>query len=86
MSALIVIAAWPKNRRETLRVALDRYKEVDLVDVRVCIALDATTGVLTPTAKGISLSVSKLPALVAALSAAEARARALGLIDGEALA
>ena len=85
MSALIVIATWPKNSRETLRVALDRYKDMDLVDVRVCVALDATTGALTPTAKGISLSVSKLPALVAALSAAEARARALGLI-GEASA
>lgn len=81
---LVVIATLEKNSRETVRVALDRYRGCDLVDVRVCVELTASSGVQTPTAKGVSLAVCRLPALVAALTAAEAKARELGLIGEDA--
>ena len=70
-----------KNKRETLRIALDHYRGCDLVDVRVCVELTSVAGVLTPTAKGVALSIAKLPALIEALTAAEAKARELGWIS-----
>lgn len=80
----IIIAAFPKNRRETFRVALDQWQGVDLVDLRVTVDLTGTSGVQSPTKRGVSLNVALLPQLVAALQEAEARARELGLIGGDA--
>ena len=76
----VVVALLAKNSRETVRVALDSYRGSALVDVRVCVELTATSGLLTPTGKGVSLAVAKLPELLAALTAAEAKVRELGLI------
>jgi hypothetical protein len=78
----IVVAELPKNRRETLRVALDRYGGMDLIDIRVCVELTAACHVQTPTKKGVSLNIAQLPALRQALADAEARARELGLLPG----
>ena len=80
----VVIANLATNSRETVRVALDAYRGCELVDVRVCVELTASSGVQTPTAKGVSLAVSKLPELAAAFAAAEAKARELGLIGEDA--
>jgi hypothetical protein len=69
------IIAWlPKNRREQVRVALDRYRGADLIDVRVCVELTSTTGRLMPTSKGVSLKIEQLPELIEALEAARAEA------------
>lgn len=76
----IVIARLDKNRREQLRVALDRYQGINLLDLRVTVDLTEASGVQTPTKKGISIQVRQLPALLDALHQAEARARQLGLI------
>jgi len=75
-----VIATLPKNRRETIRVALEAYRGIELVDVRVMAALDDDTGLTVPTKKGISLRVEQLPALIEALQDAEAEARRRGLL------
>ena len=81
MSAPVVIATLQKNPRQSLRVALTRYRDMDLIDVRVCVPLGCAAEVLSPTAKGVSLNVAMLPALVLALTAAETKARELGLIE-----
>ena len=83
-SQSVVVATVAKNNRETVHVALRRFDGLDLVDVRVWTKPTSALGRPLPTTKGVSLSVRRLPALVAALAAAEAKARELGLI-GEAI-
>jgi hypothetical protein len=82
MSKAIVVATITKNRRETLRVALDSYQGHDLLDVRVCVPLAAHAQTLTPTKAGVSVRLGLLPELIAALRQAEEKARELGLLDG----
>jgi len=82
MSDPIVIASLLKNRRESLRIALDRYQGVDLVDLRVTVDISESSGIATPTKKGVTFRVEMLPDLIAALGQAETRARELGLIGG----
>jgi len=78
----IVIATLEKNRRERVRVALDEFEGVKLIDLRVTVEMTTTSGLYSPTKKGLSLRVEQLPALVVALVAAEAKARELGMIGG----
>lgn len=84
MSGPLIVGTLPKNRRETLRVALDNYKGTDLIDLRLCVELTATSRVQTPTAKGVSLNVALLPELRRLIVEAEAKARELGWIGGDA--
>lgn len=84
MSRAIVIAEFTKNRREMCRVALDNYQGVDLIDLRVTVQLSESSGIWTPTKKGLSLRVEQLPELIAALQEAHQRAIADGLIGGPA--
>lgn len=78
MTLPIVLDTFQKNQREDLRIALDEYLGTRLIDLRVCMELSKTSGVLTPTSKGVSVAVDKLPRIIAALQAAEAKARELG--------
>lgn len=73
-----VIASLAIGRRQTLRVALDKHAGVDLIDLRVMVDLTETTGIRTPTKRGVALRVGVLPALIAALLDAEAMAAELG--------
>jgi hypothetical protein len=82
MSAPTIVRELTKNRRETLRIALDRYQGVDLLDIRVCVDLTESSGIQTPTKKGVSVRVDLLPDLIEALCDAETRARELGLLRG----
>ena len=67
---------------ETVVVSLDRYNGHDLVDVRSFVAYEDGEAPKA-TKKGVSIKVGLLPELIAALRAAEAEARARGLItDG----
>lgn len=84
MTEPIVIAVLPKNRREALRIALDHYRGTDLVDLRVVVELSETSGLATPTRKGLAVRVEMLPDLIAALAQAEAKARELGLLEAAA--
>jgi hypothetical protein len=80
MTSPLVISVIPKNAHESVRVALDHYRGVDLVDIRVLASLHDPSGGQVPTKKGVSLKIQRLPELVAALQAAEAEARERGLL------
>ena len=68
-----------KNAREEIRIALTLYQGHDLCDVRV-FAEPYAGDEWVATKKGISLSVAKLPELIAALQQAVAEARSAGLL------
>jgi transcriptional coactivator p15 (PC4) len=80
MSTATVIATIPKNSREWVRVALDEYRGVNLIDIRVLVELNPETGLPIPTKKGVSLKVEKLPELIAALNDALVEAQRQGLL------
>lgn len=58
---------FPKNSRETIRVAPTRFQGHDLVDIRI-FAPDRETRELMPTKKGISLNVDTIPELIDVLT------------------
>ena len=74
-----VVASWPRNGRETIQVALDRYQGRDVIDVRVW--WTDTNGELKPGRSGLTVSVRHLPNLAAALTEALAVAEQRGLLD-----
>lgn len=76
------IATIKKNARETLVVDLSEYKGHDLLGLRVWVPDDNGDG-LKPTAKGVTVNVTLLPQIIAALQQAEAEARRLGLLGGD---
>lgn len=71
-----VVALLDKNSREKLRVALDSYQGVPLVDVRIAVQLTESSGIWTPTKKGVSFRQDMLPDVLAALLAAAERIQA----------
>jgi hypothetical protein len=74
-----VIREWPKNVRETLRVALDEFHGKSTIDVRCWYWTEA--GELRPGRQGLTVSTRHLPALARALTEAAKAAEAAGLID-----
>jgi hypothetical protein len=81
-SDAIVIARIRKNPTETVVVALDQFRGVDLVDVRIFAAY-GEDGDPRATKKGVALKVEHLPALTKALADATAEARRRGLLPAE---
>jgi hypothetical protein len=79
MTGATVIARVEKNSREEIIIALDEFKSIDLLDIRVFASFgdDETR---KPTKKGIAVKVEKIPALITALQDAEAEAKRRGLI------
>jgi hypothetical protein len=75
----LVVAEWPRNAREVIRVALDQYQGRHTVNVRVW--WHDEDGVLKPGKSGITLSLKRLPAMADALGAALVRAIELGLVE-----
>lgn len=69
---------WANRRGEAVIVCLREYEGALIVDIRRCYT--AADGKLRPTAKGIALSIAKLPELVSAVAKALDVARARGLI------
>jgi hypothetical protein len=84
LSEPVEIAKFWKNRRrsESVHVSLSEYEGHCLINVRVY--LTGTDGIDRPTPKGVAMGIRKLPELAEALVKAEAQARLLGLLDGEA--
>jgi len=76
-----VIAEWPLNRRERVRVSIDKYKGVDLISLRKWY-LDDEDDTLRPGKGGIALNVRHLPSLADAIATALADATARGLVRG----
>jgi hypothetical protein len=83
LEAPVEISKFWKNRRrnESVHVSLSEYEGHCLINVRVYCT--GTDGIDRPTPKGVAMGIRKLPELAQALVKAEARARELGLIDGE---
>ena len=79
MDDRIFIATIQKNRSSEIRVSLEKYKGVNLVDVRIFEALDG--GDRRPTKRGISLVVTRIPALADAIQLALEEARRLGMFE-----
>ena len=73
-----IIADIPKTAVEIVRVELSEFQGKDLFAVRVWTRDDPPR----PTPKGLTASVKMLPAVIAALTEAEATARREGLLDG----
>lgn len=74
------IATIPKNAREEVRIGICEFHGHDLFAVRVFTDAAGTTGDRVPTRKGLTASIRLLPDIIAALTQAEAEARAAGLL------
>jgi Transcriptional Coactivator p15 (PC4) len=73
---------WANRRGEAVIVSLREFgKGVLIVDVRK--HYSAADGTLKPTAKGIALTVRKLPELTVAIGKALKRAHELGLLGSQ---
>ena len=80
-----LIETIPKNEPEEICVSLTEYRGYDLCDVRVyCERYSGDEWIATK--KVLSLSVAKLPELIAALQQAEAEAGAAGLLKEDEVA
>jgi hypothetical protein len=78
----VIVSRFFKNRRhDQIVTSLETYEGHNLVNIRTWFTDKA--GIDRPTAKGISLVVRRLPDLLKALSAAQAKAIELGLLDDE---
>lgn len=70
MSSPQIVARFAKNTMEDVVVALDQFRNVDLVDVRVYASFDSPSGERRPTKKGISIKRELLGDMILALQAA----------------
>ena len=77
----VIIAEWPRNSRETMRVQISRYQDREIFELRAYYT-DAE-GELKPTKSGITLSLKHLPNAAASLVEALNKVRALGLLQDE---
>jgi hypothetical protein len=80
----MIVAEWPLSRHERLRVSVELFKDVWLVNCRKW--FEAENGELRAGKQGIALGVKHLPRLAEAVAEALLIARERGLIavDGEA--
>jgi hypothetical protein len=76
---MTVIDEWPINKRETVRVSIEKYNGVWLINLRKW--FEADDGEMRPGNRGIALGVKHLPRLAEAMSAAHRVAIQQGLID-----
>ncbi len=77
----IDIATIEKNKTEELRVALKEFQGHNYADIRTYRDPYPDDGQgRAPTKKGVTMAVTKLPDLVAALQQAVSEARAAGLL------
>ncbi len=74
----IVIAEWPRNDREIVRIALDRFNGRFTIDLRAWWRDDS--GIFRP-GRGLTIAVKHVPALANGLAEALRRARTYGLIE-----
>lgn len=75
----LLVAEWPRNARETIRVRLDAYRGTAVVDVRSWF-IDAASGEMRPGRDAVTLAVRHLPDLAAALVDAHDACCRLGLL------
>jgi len=75
------IAEIEKNNSERIRIELTRYKDHDLIGLRVYYKVKLTENEWGPTKKGITCKVELLPEIIKALQDAEAEARNKGMLQ-----
>jgi hypothetical protein len=73
----VIIAEWPRNSRETMRVRLDTFQGRVTIDCRAWYC--GSDGNLCPGRSGLTLGIKHLPALVSAFAMAMEEARLRGL-------
>lgn len=79
MSDDTIIAEWQLNRREHLRISIEQFNRIWLINIRKW--FDADDGALRPGKHGIALGVKHLPQLADAITKALAAARTRGLVE-----
>lgn len=77
----IVIAEWPKNAREVIRVELSTYNGAQLIQIRTWYRADDDG--LRPGRSGYAVSIKHLPDIANAFAAAVDVAKSKGLIKDE---
>src|SRR5438552_13655689 len=75
----LIVAEWPLNRGDRLRVSIEDFKGAQLISIRKWFTTEG--GELRPTSKGISLAVRHLPQLAAAVESALILASDRGLVE-----
>ena len=75
-SSPTVVATISKSRSSQLRVLLSQWRDKRRLEIREATA--AIPGIFFPTSAGVTLDIERLPALIAALQAAEGAARRRG--------
>jgi hypothetical protein len=75
----LIIAEWPRNERELVRVSLSRFDSRFTIDIRCW--WRNSNGTFNPGRHGVTLSVKHLPKLAEGLISARRRALLLGLIE-----
>jgi hypothetical protein len=81
MSDNTVMAEWPLNKREHLRVSIENYNGFDLINVRKWFKAEDDT--LRPGKQGIAIQVKHLPQLADAMTKALTVARDRGLVAAQ---
>ena len=79
MSREIIIAEWPKNSREVLRVKLDEFKGQPVICCRAW--YQGADGAMKPGRGGLTVSIRHLPAILIAMSDAYKIALESGLLE-----
>jgi len=78
----VIVAEWPRNAREAVRISLSKYNGAPMIDMRVW--YDDGAGKTRPAKQGLTLSTKYLPRLAGALTKALADAEARGLVPADA--
>jgi len=74
------IAEIEKNNSERIRIELTRWKDNDLIAMRVYYKIKLTENQWGPTRKGITCKVELLPEIIKGLQQAEKEAKKTGLL------
>jgi hypothetical protein len=78
MSAEIIVAEWPKNSRELLRVRIDEFMGQPVICVRAW--YPDSNGIMMPGKGGLTIGIKHLPALADSFNNALAAALEHGLL------
>jgi hypothetical protein len=81
MTDATIIAEWTINRRESVRVSVEQFKGIDLINIRKW--FEAEDGSLRPGKAGIALNIKHLPQLTEAMTKALALASKHKLTSGQ---
>ena len=75
----IIVAEWPRNSRELVRISLDRFNNRFTINIRSWSR--EANGTFKPSRNGLTLAVGHLPKLADGFVNALQRAEVLGLVE-----